>query len=204
MLQYILNESDRYGIAELVQMAIEGGCAWISLDLPELDDTQLREAVAGEVMEMCRQAGVFLTVNDRPDTATQLGLHGVIFSRQYMATHDGATPASLRESLGPEAVIGIETADASIAPVLQAADIDFAMVPASFDADARARFIRTFRAGGIQVPVVARGEFDVADVPAVMAQGFNGIAIGSAITDADDPVAAVGSYLDILTQAPGA
>ena len=33
MLQYILTESNRYSVAELAQMAKEGGCQWISLSL---------------------------------------------------------------------------------------------------------------------------------------------------------------------------
>jgi len=38
MLQYILTQSERYSAAELAQMAIEGGCGWITLHLPDMTD----------------------------------------------------------------------------------------------------------------------------------------------------------------------
>ena len=35
MLQFITNASDKYSIAEEVQMAIEGGCKWIQLRMKD-------------------------------------------------------------------------------------------------------------------------------------------------------------------------
>lgn len=198
MLQYILTRTDRYPVAELAQMAVEGGCMWISLRLPGMTDDEVKAAVVPDVMEMCREQGVILTVDDRPSLARELGLHGVRLSMEFFASSPSATPASMREELGPEAVIGIECADPSAVPGMAAADIDFVSVPASFDAERRRRFVEAVRASGQPMPLVAQGDFMSDDVAAVMAEGFNGIAVGPPITEAEDPVTATGAIMQAL------
>lgn len=92
MLQYILTESSRYSVAELAQMAIEGGCGWIDLHLPSLSDTELRELLAPDIIGMCREAGVFLTIDDREAVARELGLHGVRYTLQGAPAEVPLTP----------------------------------------------------------------------------------------------------------------
>lgn len=198
MLQYILTESDRYTIGELAQMAIEGGCMWISLHLPRLSDAEVRAQVAPDVVDMCREASVFLTVDDRPELARELGLHGVRISAEYLAANAGASAMSLRDGLGPEAVIGIETADASAIPALMAADIDFVTLPASFDADRRCAFTSAARESGAVIPIVAQGDFTPAEAREAIDGGCNGVAVGRSITDAPDPVVAMQTMLEGL------
>ncbi len=200
MLQYILTQSDTYSIAELAQMAIEGGCSWITLHLPGMDAADIKAALTdGGVIDMCREYGTFLTVDDRPEVATDLGLHGVRLSLGYFAANPGATPMSMREQLGPEAVIGIECADASAVAPMAPADIDFVTIPASADNDRRRAFVEAVRAAGCATPVVAEGDFDTEDIAAVMATGVSGIATGARITAAADPVAATASILTLLS-----
>lgn len=198
MLQYILTQSGKYTVAELAQMAVEGGCTWISLRLPAMTDDEVKAAVLPDVVEMCREQGVFLTIDDRPALARELGLHGVRLSMEFFSAAPGATPASMRDELGPEAVIGIECADPSAVPGMAAADIDFVSVPASFDSDRRRRFVEAVRGAGSTMPLVAQGDFMSDDVAAVMAEGFNGIAVGAPITDAEDPVTATGAIIQAL------
>lgn len=198
MLQYILTQSDRYSTGELAQMAVEGGCMWITLGPTDMSDEELRSAVAPDVVDMCREAGVFLTVDDRPALARDLGLHGVRLSMKYMAAHPEATPMSIREELGPEAVIGIETVDPTALPGLVPADIDFVTLPPTMDAGARRRFVEQARAAGSEIPVVAEGDFDPAEAAEALRDGCNGVATGRPITDAPDPVAATESLIAAL------
>lgn len=191
MLQYILSPDDRYSMAELAQMAIEGGCQWISVNAPALDESALAAELAPDVVEMCREAGVFLTVDDRPDTARSLGLHGIRISRDFQLANPTSTPMALREELGPEAVIGVETADPSAVGSMMAADIDFVSLPASFGQEARQSFVRALRDSGIALPVVAQGDFSPAEARRAIDDGCNGVAVGKAITSAGDPVEAV-------------
>jgi len=198
MLQYILTESERYSVAESAQMAIEGGCMWISLHLPQLSDEDVRQLVAPDVVDMCREASVFLTVDDRPELARDLGLHGVRISPDYLHSHPGATAMTLRDELGPEAVIGIECADPSAVPDLVAADIDFVSLPRAFGSEHRRAFTEALRQAGVRMPVVAQGDFTAAEAREAIADGCNGVAVGLCIGDAPDPVVAMRTMLESL------
>lgn len=78
----------------MAQMAIEGGCGWLVLRVPDYGDYELRQ-ICPEIVELCRESSVMLTVEDRPELAKEFGMHGV-----YL--HIGAgVPTSVREQLGP-------------------------------------------------------------------------------------------------------
>lgn len=198
MLQYVLTESDRYSVAELAQMAIEGGCLWIDLSLPGRSDEEIRTMIAPDVIDMCRDAGVFLTIDDRPELARELGLHGVRLSSRYFVERPSDTAMKLREELGPEAVIGVETADPSAVATLAAADVDFVTLPVGFASDEREAFVKKLRATGSEMPVVVQGDFTPGDCAMALADGCNGVAVGKTITDAPDPVEAVRETLDVI------
>ncbi len=195
MLQYILSESENYSVAELAQMAIEGGCLWISLSLPEMSDEALGEAVSPEVVDMCKEAGVFLTVDNRPELARRLGLHGIRLSLDYMNSHPETSPMALREELGPEAVIGVEVSDPSAVPALMSADIDFVSIPAGFSREQRKSFVDTLRKLEIKLPVVAQGDFSPEEAVEAIADGCNGVAVCASITNENDPVKATEALL---------
>ncbi len=198
MLQYILTENDRFSIAEQAQMAIEGGCKWIDLHLPDLDDTRVKEEIAPEVIDMCREAGIFLTIDDRPELARELGLHGVRMTVGASPAEAPMSPGALRDELGPEAVIGIETADPSAAPSMAAADIDFICTPAGFDSSARKSFIDSVRSLGIAMPIVAQGEITPENIRSILDEGFQGVAVGRYISRSDNPVEAVSQLLQAI------
>ncbi len=198
MLQYILNESEQYSIAQLCQMAIEGGCMWINIACPKTTDDQLRAALVPDVVSLCRETGTILTIDDRPELAGELGLHGVRFTAKYFLTHQ-ASPMQLREQLGPEAMIGIETADPSALGAMAEADVDFACIPAKFSADDRVKFLKAIDEAGVQLPIVAQGEINVVNASQFMAEGFNGLAVGDAITNSPDPAAVVEAIIDAIS-----
>ena len=189
MLQYILSHSERYSAAELAQMAIEGGCEWICVHMPELSDHELKAVMQEGVLDVCREAGRILTIDDRPELAAELGVHGVRLSLQYQ-TANPATASELREKIGPEAIIGLEVVDPAVLTTLAKADIDFAYLPARFTAEERATFIKT---ASPVLPVVAQGEFSNTEAADTIMSGFKGVAVSKAITDAPDPVAATAS-----------
>ena len=200
MLQYVLTESEKWSVGELAQMAIEGGCMWITLHLPRLTDAEIRELIEPDIIEMCREASVFLTIDDRPELTRELGLHGVRLSLSYFITHPESTPLSLREELGPEAVIGVECVDASFLPEFVPADLDFITLPSTVSQTERERFLTDAKRGRFSFPVVAEGARTIDDALAAMADGCSGVAIGWPITDSRDPVSATRDFLDALHQ----
>ena len=195
MLQFIARINDKYSVAELAQMAIEGGCHWVELDLPETSDDFIR-ATALELKNLCLETGTFLTIVDRPDVAREAGLHGV-----QLRGAKAAEAASLREELGAEAVIGIEVATAADILKVQNLEIDYATLSDGLSADEVGRIVSAVRRAEVALPIVARGEFTPDEAIEMIVAGANGIATSDAIASAADPVEATTLLLEALQAA---
>ena len=187
MLQFIARINDRYSVAELAQMAIEGGCHWVELDLPDASDDFVRET-ALELKNLCMETGTFLTIVDRPEVAKEAGLHGV-----QLRGANARRAAEVREELGAEAIIGIEAAGADAILRTQNLDIDYATLPAGLPVADVERIVAAVRKAEMQLPVVASGEFTPDG-----AIEASGIAVSAAIADAPDPVEATQLLVEAL------
>lgn len=193
MLQFIAQTNDRYSVAETVQMAIEGGCRWIQLHLPGLTDEDIK-AMSGDIIDMCRESAAFLTVEDRPELAKELGLHGV-----HITDASNRSAAKVREELGPEAVIGVEVASAAAIMALRNADIDYVTLPADMAVGEIAEIVSVVRDADISTPIVATGDITPEHALIYLAAGVSGIATGTPIIDAKDPVKEVEIMLQNLS-----
>ena len=190
MLQYIAQPSDNYSIAEQAQMAIEGGCGWIILRVPAMKEGEMRE-LATELVPLCKETGTILTLEDNPDMARELGLHGVNVTR-----HSKYTPAQVREMFGPEAIVGVEVQDVTAALKLQNLDIDF--VTLEMNADNAIESATKLRNAEFALPIVAQGEYGMEDLPKMLDAGISGVAESSTILNADDPVAKTAEIIAAL------
>ena len=194
MLQFIAQTNDRYSVAETVQMAIEGGCRWIQLHLPELTDEDIK-AMSADIIALCRESAAFLTIEDRPELAKELGLHGV-----HLTSSVQRSAAKVREELGPEAVIGVEVASAAAVMSLQSADIDYVTLPADMKVGEIADLVSVVRGADITTPIVATGDISPEDALVYMAAGVSGMATGKPIIDSKDPVKEVELMLRNLSE----
>lgn len=181
MLQFIATENDNYSLAEQMQMAIEGGCTWVEISLPEADDAYIRE-IATDIITLCKETSTILTIEDRPELAKELGVHGV-----YL-THGRHSAVQVRELLGPEAIIGVEVISAEPIAALAAADIDYVVVKIGKDRGKATKLIADIRATGTELAIVARGDFSLDDLKDGIPCGADGISTGKYIARADDPV----------------
>lgn len=195
MLQFIARINDKYSVAETAQMAIEGGCKWIELDLPGCSDEFVRNT-ALELKNLCVETGTFLTIVDRPEVAREAGLHGV----QLRGTR-AAEAAAVREQLGAEAIIGIEAASAADILKVQNLDIDYATLPAGLPLERVAAIVADVRKAESRLPVVASGEFSPEEAIEAIVAGASGVAVSSAIISADDPVEATVLLVEALQAA---
>lgn len=190
MLQFIAENNDRYSIAEQVQMAIEGGCGWVILNFGEHpDDAYIRETAA-EVVPLCREAGIILTIADNVDMARELGIHGV------WLTDGSRSAASVRTQLGAEAIIGATAGDVAALRLFADNDIDYATA----DAGRLPSLVSDARATGIELPVVLTGDYDSTDIDFIRSTCASGIATGRKLLEADDPVLAVEKMLSLLAE----
>lgn len=195
MLQFIATINDKYSVAELAQMAIEGGCHWVELDLPAASDEFVR-ATALELKELCRETGSFLTIVDRPQVAREIGLHGI-----QLRGHKASEAAQMREELGAEAIIGIEVSKAEDILKVQNLDIDYATLPSGLNAAQVEAIVSAVRKADVSLPIVARGEFTPDGAIEMIVAGANGIAVSAAIADAPDPVEATTLLIEALEAA---
>lgn len=192
MLQFITTQNIKYTILEQMQMAIEGGCKWIVVGYDSADDAALRDA-SGEFLALCREAGVILTFENRPELARDLGVHGVLLTDKTLHA------AKLREDLGPEAIIGVECDNVPAIAALKRADIDYVQLP-QMPLDSIGEIVNQARETAIETPIVAFGNFATDDVPALMQRGVSGIAVGDSIVQTDDPVEQTAALIKALTE----
>lgn len=195
MLQFIASVNDKYSVAELAQMAIEGGCHWVELDLPGASDDFVRSTTL-ELKDLCLETGTFLTIVDRPEVARETGLHGV-----QLRGARAAEAAAVREQLGAEAIIGIEVTRAEDILKVQNLDIDYATLPAGLTVAQVEAIVKTVREAEVNLPIVARGEFTPDEAIEMMVAGASGVAVGSSIADAPHPVEAVTLLIEALQAA---
>lgn len=176
-------------MAEMAQIAIEGGCAWLQLCLGDMSDDEMR-LIIPEIAELCRESGTMLTVEDRPDVAKDFGLHGIFL-------HTGKiSPFKVREELGPEAVIGSEIGTPDAATSLSKADIDYVSPAPSSVPEL---LIAETAACGCEIPFVAvTADFRENHLIELFRKGYSGICATSAIFNADDPVAEINRIVEIL------
>jgi thiamine-phosphate pyrophosphorylase len=137
------------------------------------------------VQELCREAGATCLVNDRLHIALAVGADG------GHVGGDDLPVAVARRVLGPDAILGatVHTADAGRAAA--AAGASYLMVgPDPLD-------VREV-AEAVPVPVIGVGAVTTARIPTLLAAGAYGAAVVSAVSDADDPAAAVTALLAAL------
>lgn len=206
MLQFITHESDRFSIAEQVQMVIEGGCRWIQLRMKEATDEEVRET-ALELIPMCQENDTFLVIDDRVAVVNELKVSGVHLGK------DDMDPLDARELLGPHAVVGVTANTAADILKFKGKDIDYiGLGPFRFTTtkqrlapvlglEGYKSVVNAVRAAGVELPIVAIGGISLEDVAPLMATGINGIAVSGSIINAPDPVFATSQFIDRLQNA---
>lgn len=203
MLQFITHPSERYSIAEEVQMAIEGGCRWIQLRMKDASDEEVRE-VAQELIPMCRETDTFLIIDDRVELVNELRVSGVHLGKEDM------DPLEARELLGPHAIIGVTANTAEDIIRFKGKDVDYVgLGPVRFTTTKKKlapelgyegvrEVMAAVRAAGVELPVVAIGGVTADDVDPLLAAGVSGVAVSGAIINAPDPVAYTSMVIDKL------
>ncbi len=207
MLIFITHPSEKYSIAEEVQMAIEGGCRWIQLRMKDASDLEVRNT-ALELIPMCRETDTFLTIDDRVDIVNELKVSGVHLGKEDM------DPLKARELLGPHAIIGVTANTVDDILKYKNKDIDYiGLGPCRFTTtkknlspeigiDGYGKIIKEVRDAGMDIPIVAIGGLTIRDVKPLMEQGVNGIAMSQAIIGADDPMLYTSEVMEKLLGIP--
>jgi thiamine-phosphate pyrophosphorylase len=175
-----------------------------------VDIVQLREkdAEAGDLLrwgarfaEAARRHGALFVVNDRADVALALGADGV-----HVGQND-LPPATVRGLVGPDLLIGLSTHQPdqwdAVPPEVDYRSVGpvFATPTKPGRAPTGVGYVRRVasRAAADGQPVwFAIGGLDGRTVPEVVASGARRLVVVRAVTDVEDPAAAVRSLLALL------
>lgn len=177
----------------IARAACAGGAGTVQLRAPELASEALRP-LAAEVVDVCRRAGVLAIVNDEVTVAAQVGADGVHLGQRDRERWGEHWPA-VRDRVGGM-LLGVSVEDAEQAREATAAGADYLGVTVHATTtkfDARPVGLATLRSvvAATDLPVVAIGGLHTGNAAEVLAAGAAGVAVISAVAQADDPVTAV-------------
>lgn len=186
---YVITARDR-GHVEMAQAALEGGARVIQLRDKGASTWQM-VAWAEKIRRLCEQYRALFIVNDRLDVAMASGAWGV-----HLGIDDMPVPHA-RRILGAEAVIGASVSNVIEARAAETAGASYAAVGSIYptgskdDAgDAIGPEALTRIARAVSIPVVAIGGISADRIAECRAAGADSVAVISAISGADDMVAA--------------
>jgi thiamine-phosphate pyrophosphorylase len=183
----------RFSHVELTELAIAGGADTVQFR-EKRGSTREMIAVAGQMREKCRRAGIAFIVNDRIDVAIACDADGV-----HLGQSDFPIPLA-RRLLGEQAIIGgsASTMAEALACLEQGADyVGFGPVyPTTSKEDAGPVYglgLLEEVVRAIALPVIAIGGITAENVLPVLEAGAHGIAVISAVCCRDDPASAAES-----------
>jgi thiamine-phosphate pyrophosphorylase len=187
---------------EVVAAAIDGGVDVVQVREKERSAREQLE-LAQELREPTAEAGVALVVNDRVDVARAADADGVHLG-------DDDVPVSVaREQLGEDALVGRSVSTVEAAEEAEAAGADYLGVGALYttsskdvDADEQAIGLDVVGdiAAAVDIPFVGIGGVTADNAADVVAAGADGVAVITAITQADDPEAATRALGDAVAE----
>ena len=189
------------GHLEVARAALQGGATIIQLRDKRLLGRALLE-LAEALRELTRAHGATFIVNDRVDIALASASDGVHLGDEDIPI------AVARRLLGADAVIGASVDTPQEARAAEAAGASYLGVGPVFptgskpDAGAAIGLIPIGEiARAVRIPVLAIGGLPWDNVPSVIEAGADGIAVISAVAEADDMEAAARLLLDCVRAA---
>jgi thiamine-phosphate pyrophosphorylase len=182
---------------QLVKILVEAGVDMIQLRDKRLADRELL-ARARQLREAIRGSRTLAVVNDRPDVARLVGADGVHLGQEDLSVKD------VRAIVGTEMLVGVSThnIDQARAAVVDGANYlgagpTFASRTKSFGSLAGLDYLRQV-AAEITLPTLAIGGINIDNLSDVLATGISRVAVGAAVTEADNPAVAAGRLLGML------
>lgn len=187
-------------LPQQVELALQGGATMVQFREKHLQGAE-KEALARELLALCRSYGVPLIINDDAELAKKVGADGVHVGQSDLAAQEA------RRMLGPQAIIGVTARTVEQARAAQAAGADYlgsgAVFGTSSKSDARPLSGEELRAicAAVTIPVVAIGGIHAGNVLALCGCGQAGVAVIGGIFGQPDIRQAARELLALSEQA---
>ncbi len=189
------------GHLEVARAALEGGARLIQLRDKALGGLALWE-LGQELRHLTRQYQATFVVNDRLDLALAVGADGVHLGEEDLPV------AAARRLLGPQAIIGASAATAARARQAQAEGASYLGVGPIYSTPSKADAGEAIGLAGIaeirrtvSLPVLAIGGITRDNVGAVIRAGADGVAVISAVSEAESMTEATAALLRAVREA---
>jgi thiamine-phosphate pyrophosphorylase len=176
---------------EIARLAIQGGVDAIQFRYKEAYTQKVLDVIR-EIRLLCGNANIPFIVNDRCDIALEVNADGV-----HLGQTDLPIPTA-RQLLGPNKIIGGTAATVEQAFAVEASGADYVSLGHVYPTTCKPKSyppigLEPIKAAKekLTIPVIAIGGISENRAPFVLSQGADGIAVISAITESDDPLAAV-------------
>jgi thiamine-phosphate pyrophosphorylase len=191
----------RAPITEVAAAAFGAGGRWLMLREKDLD-AGARLALLRELVALGAAFGAAITVNGDLAAAGAAGAAGVHLPA-------GGELAAARAALGPGALIGVSTHDATEAEAAAEAGADYVTLSPVFESASKPGYgpalgLAALRAAAARspVPVLALGGIGAANAGSCLGAGAAGVAVMGAVMGAADPGAAVAALLAAMAPPP--
>lgn len=193
---YVILDPDRCGgrpLPELARLAVRGGATLLQLRA-ESRSTYEQVLLARALRAVTRELQVPLVINDRVDIALACEADGVHVGHPDL---EDMPPELARQLLGPQAIIGVSVATATEAVATAERGASYLSIGPIFGTASKGdagpavglERLAAVRAA-VTVPVCGIGGISAANAARVIAAGAAGVAVISAVTLADDVLAA--------------
>lgn len=191
-VQFITNQTPRYSHEEGARLALHGGCRWVQLRIKEGTDDEV-EPVARRLLKACREQGATFVIDDRVELVKRIEADGVHLGKKDMPVSEA------RAFLGEGFLIGGTANTIDDIRQLHRASADYiGLGPFRFTTTKKGlspilgleglkAIMTTVVAEEINVSICAIGGITLADVPAIMATGVDGIAVSGEVLRAVNP-----------------
>lgn len=175
----------------------------MQIRMKHASDEEIKKVVEA-IKPKCIETGTFLLLNDRVELAKELNVGGVHLGKEDMPV------SKARMILGAAAVIGVTANTYADIAAVSNLDIDYYGIGPYASTETKENLAPMLGLKGIRdicyemeqneilIPHVAVGGIKLDDVLPLLEAGVNGIAVSSAIADADDIVKATKDFLNLL------
>ena len=204
MLQFISHHTERYSYLDSIHLALEGGCRWIQLRIKDASDDEVRP-IAIQALQLCREAGATLIIDDRVELVKEIGADGVHLGKNDMPIHEA------RNVLGNDFIIGgtantfedVKAHHEASANYIGCGPFRFTTTKKNLSPvlgiEGYRHIIRQMKAANIHLPIVAIGGITAEDIPAILQTGITGIALSGTVLQAANPIEEMKKIINIIT-----
>ncbi|WP_257349992.1 thiamine phosphate synthase [Pseudalkalibacillus decolorationis] len=188
---------------EVLKEALDGGVTLFQFREKGTGSLQgeAKIKLAKELQGICRSYGVPFIVNDDIELALEIDADGI-----HVGQED--TPITVvRDRLGSRMILGVSAHDVDEAKIAVEAGVDYLgvgpMYATKTKADTRSvqgpQIIQMIRQEGLAIPIVGIGGIDRMNATTVVEAGADGVAVISAISQADSPRDAVEQLRKVIS-----